>query len=280
MARQAGIRLVDSINRIAMPRRNFGRRAPQVPARPLRFDPPPAGASAGASLSSILNPVSSPAEALPEQPVPLERERVIARSSALMGRNGLTVLALVAAAAVPERAAYHILETGLLSLPLTLVGCMALYAAVFDAAMRDLKGEPRTFIGALGAARVTPLSAYKAIAMTVLAVWWMLIVPATGRATRWALAAPVAIAEGKTLSEALARSTALTEPARLQVRRLVLLLAGLAILRALAMLLVWSAPAEAVGAFILGDQLFPLLLTAFTAASGAVLYRELCQPPA
>jgi hypothetical protein len=278
---------VDSINRIATPRRNFGRRAPQVPARPAaaRFDAPPRGPGSNPSPSPDPTPtltpvpVSSPADVpLEQRDVRPERERVIARSFALMGRNGITFLALIAAASVPERAAYHLLDTDFLSPLLTLAGCMALYAAVFDTAMRDLKGESITLAGALRAARATPLSAYKAIAMTVLAVWWLLIVPGVGRATRWALAAPVAMAEGKTLSEALARSTALTQTAHRRVRRLVLLLAALAISRGLAMLPVWGAPAEGLGDFILGDWLFPLLLTAFTAASGAALYRDLSQP--
>jgi len=37
-------------------------------------------------------------------------------------------------------------------------------------------------------------------------------------------------------------------------------------------------PVEGVAVFIAGNWLFPLLLTAFAAASGAALYQELTRP--
>ena len=115
--------------------------------------------------------------------------------------------------------------------------------------------------------------------MTVLAVWFLLIVPFIGVATRWAVAAPAAIAEGVDTRTALARSATLTASARASVRTLVLLLAGLAISRAFSMMPVWGMPSEALPEFFFGNWLLPLLLTAFSAAAGTVLYDELVAGP-
>jgi hypothetical protein len=41
------------------------------------------------------------------------------------------------------------------------------------------------------------------------------------------------------------------------------------------MLVIWGIPLDEVLFFMFGNWLFPLLLTAFTATAGAVLYREL-----
>jgi hypothetical protein len=158
---------------------------------------------------------------------------------------------------------------------LTGLSCLALYAALFHGAMRDLGGQPVTFGDCLRAVLRTPTPAVGAIALTVGSVWLLLIVPGIGFATRWAVAAPAAIVEGKSLRDALARSTALTAACRPQVRILVLLLAALGISRAFTMMPVWGMPVEALPEFFFGNWLFPLLLTAFTAASGAMLYHTL-----
>jgi hypothetical protein len=115
----------------------------------------------------------------------------------------------------------------------------------------------------------TPGAGYRNIAMMVSSLSLMLIVPAVGVAGRWMLAAPVAIVEGR---DARTRSVALTAPYRGQVRLLVLLLAGLTVLRAL--LAIGFSTSSMVSA-LTNDWLFPMLLTVFAAVAGAVLYRQL-----
>jgi len=80
------------------------------------------------------------------------------------------------------------------------------------------------------------------------------------------------------LRAALARSVKLAAPHRPQIQVLVLLLGALSISRAVMMMPIWGVPVEGVAVFIAGNWLFPLLLTAFAAASGAVLYQELTRP--
>jgi hypothetical protein len=110
--------------------------------------------------------------------------------------------------------------------------------------------------------------------MTVSSLSLMLILPAVGFAGRWALAAPVASVEGR---DARIRSLALTVPYRSQIRLLVLVVAGLTLLRAL--LAVLFGGSSVVGA-LTGDWLFPMLLTVLVAVGGAVLYRDLVPGPA
>jgi hypothetical protein len=65
---------------------------------------------------------------------------------------------------------------------------------------------------------------------------------------------------------------ALTAPYRSQIRLLVLLVAGMTLLRGL--LAVLFATSSVMSA-LTGDWLFPMLLTVLVAVAGAVLYREL-----
>jgi hypothetical protein len=189
-------------------------------------------------------------------------------------------MALVAAAAAPNRILYHLLgeddSSFLLDLLITALTCVPLYAAVFATAMGDLRGEKVSFGGAITSAMHSLKSSAAVIALTVVSVWYLLIVPGLGLATRWAVAAPVALAEGLDMRASMARSAVLTAPYRARVRTLVLLLAVLAFLRGFEMLPVWGLPLAALSVFMVGNWLFPLLLTAFTAAAGAALYAQLC----
>ena len=206
---------------------------------------------------------------------------IVGRSLAVLGRNPMTFLAVLAAIALPEQfIAYFPISMGMpatLVTPLfTTLGCMALYAASFHGALASLRGEKVNLDTCLRAMARTPGSAYGTLAATVSSLSLMLIVPAIAFAGRWFLAAPVALVEGR---DARARSVALTAPHRAQVRLLVLLLAGLTLLRGL--LAVALTSNRIVGA-LTGDWLFPMLLTMFAAVAGAVLYRTLVPsaPPA
>jgi hypothetical protein len=204
---------------------------------------------------------------------------IILRSLAVMSRNPVTFLALVAATALTEQVVALLpASAGLPSwtiLPLlTTMGCMALYAAAFHTAMSSLKGERVNFDLSLRAMAATPKSAYGIIAVTVSSLSLLLILPAMGFAWRWALAAPVAIVEG---GDARARSVTLATPYRVQIRFLVWLLVGLSLLRGLLML---SLSPESILAMLAGDWLFPMLLTVLTAVTCAVLYREAASPGA
>jgi hypothetical protein len=199
---------------------------------------------------------------------------VVGRSLAVLVRNPVTFLALVAAAALTEQVAgFFLTAVGIpawMILPvLTTLGCTALYAAAFNAAMSSLKGEKVNFDLGLRSMASTPGSAYGVIAVTVSSLSLLLIIPAIGFAWRWVLAAPVAMVEG---GDARARSAALGAPHRVQLRFLVLLLAALSILRSL---LAMSLSPESILAGLAGDWLFPMLLTVLTAVTGAVLYRDL-----
>jgi len=204
----------------------------------------------------------------------LDTSEIIAKSFGLMGRNGVTFMALIAVAAAPGRLVYHLGGEALSPL-ITALGCFVLYGAVFDGAIRDLKGEKASFHDCISAGLRGLPSAFGAIVLTVMSVWLLLILPCIGLATGWAVAAPAALAEGLGLRAALARSVKLAAPHRPQVQRLVFLLAVLSISRSVMMMPIWGVPVEGVTAFIAGNWLFPLLLTAFAAVSGAVLYQEL-----
>lgn len=213
----------------------------------------------------------------------LSAGHILGSSLAVLGNNPVTFLAVFAAIALPEQfLAYFPVSLGLpakMIMPLfTTLGCMALYAASFQGARSSLKGETVNLDICLRAVARLPGSAVSALAMTVSSLSLMLIVPAVALAPRWALAAPVALVEGR---DARIRSVALTAPYRAQVRLLVLLLAGLTLLHGLVAAMFSSG---SVVEALAGDWLFPMLLTMFAAVAGAVLYRELvpsgATPPA
>ena len=212
----------------------------------------------------------------------LETGTIVKDCFALMGRNSVTFLALIAAAAAPSRILFRVLYYSvgddsplvLLMLPLTFLCCLPLYAAIFRGAINDLDGKPVIFNDCLRAARL-PLRSIPSVTMTILSVWLLLIVPMAGLAARWAVVAPAALAEGKGFRAGLARSSELTALCRPQMRKLMLMLAGLAMSRALAMIPIWGGSVSDLPYFFIGNWLLPLLLTAFTAGSGAVLYRAL-----
>lgn len=211
----------------------------------------------------------------------LDVGHVVGRSLAVLAKNPVTFLSLFAVIALPEQTlAYLPVSLGLppaVILPVfTILGCMALYAASFAGALASLKGGEANLDSCLRALVQTPRAAYAVIAMTVSSLSLMLILPAVGFAGRWALAAPVALAEGR---DARVRSQALTAPYRAQIRLLVVLVAAMTLLRGL--LAVAFADSSLVNA-LSGDWLFAMLLTMLVAVAGAVLYRELvpASPPA
>ena len=234
--------------------------------------------------AATIKPQPHQAFPLPEAPASvIDIKRIAAQSFAVMGRNTVPFLALIAAAAAPERILYHTIGIGSLSAVtlmelVTALSCGPLYVAVLSGALADLNGEPVSFANCLRAALRAPFAATIVGLCSALATWFLLIAPGIGPASRWAVAAPAAFAESIGLRAALARSTALTAPCRAQIRILLWLLVGLAITRALGMMPVWGAPLEALPVFLLGNWLFPLLLTSFTAAASAVLYQALTLP--
>ena len=281
------------------PRKAFGRRvapnqepipeavrepAPQAGTRPklVASEPPPEGDLFGAQMDTRkpVAPETGQAAAAVFSDVPegrvLDTGEIIAKSFGLMGRNGVTFMALIAAAAAPNRLVYHLGGEALSPL-ITALTCFLLYPAVFDGAIRNLKGETASFSDCLSAGLRGFKSAFGAIVLTVMSVWLLLILPCIGLATGWAAAAPAALAEGLGLRAALTRSVKLVAPHRPQVQVLVFLLGVLSISRSLMMMPIWGVPVEGVAVFIAGNWLFPLLLTAFAAASGAVLYQELAR---
>lgn len=239
-------------------------------AKPAAPQPalPPAGDQPSAGDQSVQS-----------QATGLTAPGVIFRSLAVLARNPVTFLALLAAIVLTEQVvAWFPVSVGVpmwMILPLlTTLGCMALYAAAFQTAMSSLKGERVNLDLSLRAMASTPSSAYGVIALTVASLSLLLIIPAVGLAWRWALAAPAAIAEG---GDARARSVALATPYRAQIRLLVWFLVGLSLLRGLLLLPLSS---QSILMVLAGDWLFPMLLTLLTAVICAVLYRDVMSPDA
>ena len=287
-----------ALNTKTAPQKSFGRRpisAPQAgepqppapkPVEEILQDAQPAsnwlaeiaGHAARTLPQPELPPVAKPpaaADQPSDEAAPkIDAGSVIGRSLQVLAKNPVTFLAVFAVIALPEQTlAYFPLSLGLpaaLVLPVfTTLGCMALYAATFAGALASLKGEEVNFDVCLRAVARTPANAYGVIAVTVSSLSLMFILPAVGFAGRWALAAPVASVEGR---DARIRSLALTAPYRSQIRLLVLVAAGVTLLRGL--LAVLFATSSVMSA-LTGDWLFPMLLTVLVAVAGAVLYREL-----
>ena len=283
-----------ALNSRTVPQKNFGRRpAPVVRAEPKIPEPIPVQdlLQDAQPASNWLTEVTGQAPRLvippPPSPPVVEAERpaddlpldvtaasVVGRSVMVIAKNPITFLAVLAAIALPEQfLAYLPISAGLpaqVVMPVfTTLSCMALYAAAFGGALASLKGETVNLDTCLRAVGRTSGAGYRNIAVMVSSLSLMLIVPAIGVAGRWMLAAPVAIVEGR---DARARSVALTAPYRGQIRLLVLLLAGLTVLRGL--MAISFATSSMINA-LTNDWLFPMLLTLFAAVAGAVLYRQL-----
>jgi len=286
-----------TLNARTAPQKTFGRRALTAPpAEPKTAKPMPVqeilrdAQPASNWLSEIAGTIPAPkpvpkliapADGEPPTDHPTAEEEahltaglVVERSLAVMAKNPMTFLAVLGAIALPEQFIAFLPVSGGLPaefvLPVfTTLGCMALYPAAFAGALASLRGEKVNLDVCLRALARTPGTAWNSIATTVSALSLMLIIPAVGFAGRWALAAPVAIVEGR---DARARSLALTAPFRAQIRLLVLLLAGWTIARGF--LAIAFSPSSVIGA-LTGDWLFPMLLTMLAAVWGAVLYHRL-----
>jgi hypothetical protein len=196
----------------------------------------------------------------------------------------VTFLALVAAAAAPERLAYHFLPIDNLMLMPVLTGItglsrMALLAAATEAALSDFRGEPVRFGRCLEAAAICffPVLAITILgALGITAASLLLIVPGIVLTLAWSVAVPVRMVEGKGIFAAFARSRALSKGYRWQILVLWLMLLLLGSGIAMAMLPVWGMPRIALPAFVMSNWLFTLLLAMLTAVGSASLYYELC----
>jgi hypothetical protein len=210
--------------------------------------------------------------------------RVVSRAFGALAHNAVTFLALVAAAAVPERLAYHFLPMdNLMMIPMltgiTGLSRMALLAAATRAALSDFRGEPVQFGRCLEAAVIgfLPVCAITLLGtLGIAAASLLLIVPGIILTLAWSVAVPVRMAEGKGIFAAFARSRALSKGYRWQILALWLMLLLLGSGIALAMLPVWGMPRIALTAFIMSNWLFTLLLAMLTAVGSASLYYELC----
>jgi hypothetical protein len=144
----------------------------------------------------------------------LDTNAIAGRAFWLMGRNSATCLALVAAAAMPERIAYHVIgadSIGVMSVlfGLTLLTCIPLYGAMLHGAMESLEDRRASFTQCLHAGLRAPIVGMVLALMTVLSVWFLLILPGLPLATQWAVAAPAGFVEGGGMRAALSRSGAL-----------------------------------------------------------------------
>ena len=122
-------------NRVTTPRASFGRAsagrpAPKFPQTSPRSAPRPA-----------------PQIEVPQRA--LNTGQIAKRSFGPIRRNAVTFLALVSAAAVPERLAYHLMGDNdfmmLTLMLLTALPCVPLYGAIASATMADIRGEKVSF---------------------------------------------------------------------------------------------------------------------------------------
>jgi hypothetical protein len=245
-------------------RTTFGQARPAMPVQPPRS-------------STIAQPDA-------QQSAPFDIGRVVSRAFGTLAHNAVTFLALVAAAAAPERLAYHFLPMDKLMMIPMLTGItglsrMALLAAATKAALSDFRGEPVQFGRCLEAAVICyfPVFAITLLGtLGIAAASLLLIVPGVILALAWSVTVPVRIAEGKSIFAAFTRSRSLSKGYRWQILALWLMLLLLGSGIALAMLPVWGMPRIALPAFVMGNWLFTLLLALLTAIGSASIYYELC----
>jgi len=209
--------------------------------------------------------------------------RVFRHMMGVIGPNAITLVALIALAAAPERALYHFahfddkMMDSLSRLTLSLSGFLLQIAAMrlsFDA----FAGNKASFSACVGQAfrSFFPVLGMGLIAVLPLALAFALaIAPGVILSLSWAVLVPVRVAEGVGILACHSRSTALTRGHRWKLLATFLLLGFVLAPIMLGLQTIWGLPLSAHALFF--DQNW-LARRVFNAAIGLVLaaaYREL-----
>lgn len=220
-------------------------------------------------------PVQMAAARQPETAGTFHIGRVFHRMLGVLGPNAVTLLALIALAAVPERALYHLagdskIADSLSRLALAFSGLL-LQLAVIRLSF-DRFADNRTSLGAcVGQAfrSFFPVLAIGILAALPLALTLLLvIVPGVMLSLSWSAAMPVRIAEGAGIFACFKRSAELTRGHHWRILAVFLLL-GLALAPVLlALQLIWGIPLSLHAMFFDRNWLSRLV---FDAALGLVL---------
>jgi hypothetical protein len=259
-------------NRVAVGRPTFGRaRGSEPTPSPSRQTKPSAQSNA-------------PAPAAAEQDSSFSMMRVVSRAFTTLVRNGATFGALIALAAIPERAIYHLIDpanpfaSSISSIVLSLC-IIVLQGALTKGAFDSFQGEPVTLGRCLdkGVKSFLPLLAIGFLsALGIGAFALLLIVPGVWLALGWSVVVPARIAETTGIGASFARSTELTRGYRWQILGLSLMLVAVTVLVAAVMAPLWGISLGGLSIFLLRNWLVRLVLAAITALCLASLYYELC----
>jgi hypothetical protein len=202
--------------------------------------------------------------------------RVFRRALGAAGGNLITLVALIALAAIPERALYHLVDPespllqSLSRLTLVTAGLL-LQLAVIRLSLGSFKGK-RAGLGACAGQAFRsffPVMGIGLLAMVPLGLGLLLaLVPGAMLAMAWSVLVPVQIAEGAGVIACFKRSAELTRGHRWKILAVFLLLGvGLAPLL-LVLQTLWGVPLSAHAQFFAQNWLARLL---FDAAVGLVL---------
>lgn len=214
--------------------------------------------------------------------------RVFARMGHVLGKDFVTLLALVALFAIPERIAAHAVgyDSPLLAPvdQIVLIFCgFGLQLAVMHLALRRFVGTPAGLGACVGKALTAFFPAallYFLSGLATAAAMLVLIVPGVMVLTAWSVILPVYLAEDGGLFASFGRSSALTRGHRWKILAVMLLLGfGLGLLCAVLMP-IWGmhGPLAAL-TFLNGNWLMRLLFNAAMGLTIAAIYRSLAGSP-
>jgi hypothetical protein len=239
--------------------------------------------SRSAKPASAVQPAAQ-TERAAEQGGSFEIGRVISRMCGVLGHNAVTFVALIALAAIPERAAVHLvgMESALAPSVSTIVlffTCSFLQVAVTQAALSGFAGERPALGDCLAAALwsffpALGLLILSSLGIAVAAI--LLVVPGILLALSWSMVLPVCVGEKPGVFACFGRSKALTKGHRGKIFLLALMLGIAAVVAGLLLLPLWGIGFTGPAGFLSDNWLVRLLLAAVSAAGGASVYHELC----
>ena len=229
-----------------------------------------------------------------------------------IGRSFVTFVALIAAAAAPERIAIHLLHFDWRYLPLTycitfVMGC-GLWGAIIQFTLDSAKGAAvdfgscviaglvnllptlilvaRPFVGITVAMLLIvapplireshwPIYLSQEDVHTFVRIGWFAVPSSILIALRWFVAPAAAMAESLSIRDSVARSKALTKRHVSGFFLAALILIALSLMLGSLMEPLWGMPPEALPEFLIGNWLAPLIVTALTASVATSLYLAL-----
>jgi hypothetical protein len=211
--------------------------------------------------------------------------RVFGRIFGILGPNAITIIALIALAAIPERTIVHLIGFDSKHLDiaskttLTLSG-LALQLAMMRLALNAFAGGRASFGECVWQAirSYLPVIAMGALALLPLVVATLLFaVPGAMLATAWTVTMPVRVAEDAGIFACFTQSAALTRGHRWKIMGTFLLLGVLLAFPILALQPLWGVPLAAHAQFFAENWLVRLIFYAACGLLLASVYFELRQ---